>query len=276
MFPSLFKALLLSNLLVSSVLACPAAAAPKSWWKPTLQDSFQMQLDGTVDMTPTVTVYEIDADNTKDTVQKLKAKLPGRRVIAYIDGGSFEKGRSDAKMFPQSVLGNTMTGWPDENWLDIRQLDVLRPIMQARALKAKKAGYDAIDWDNVDGWDQDKGETGFPLSYNDQLAYNKMLVSIAHNLGMAVGLKNNIHQIKDLAPFYDFATNEQCQQYDECDAYKAFTTTGKPVIGLEYENGHDKVCRNAPTKEPHVYVLYKTYDLNASGWDCQLGAKIPT
>jgi len=145
--------------------------------------------------------------------------------------------------------------------------------MTQRAQRAKQAGYDAIDWDNVDGYEN---PTGFPLTYAQQISYNKMLATITHNLGMAVGLKNDIDQIPDLVNYYDFAVNEQCQQYSECQNLAYFTRAGKPVVGLEYVNGHAAVCANAPSTEPNVYVLYKKLSLDATGWDCQLNAAIST
>jgi len=38
-----------------------------------------------------------------------------------------------------------------------------------------------------------------------------------------------IEQIPDLVDVFDFAVNEQCVKYDECDVYAPFVRAGKPV-----------------------------------------------
>jgi hypothetical protein len=66
--------------------------------------------------------------------------------------GFSEDWRPDAKQFPSSVLGRT-NGWPGERWLDmdIRQTNVLAPIITARFQMCKDKGFDAIEADNVNG-----------------------------------------------------------------------------------------------------------------------------
>jgi hypothetical protein len=43
--------------------------------------------------------------------------------------------------FPPSLLGD-QNGWPGEQWLDIRNLSVLGPIMQARFSLCRSRGFD--------------------------------------------------------------------------------------------------------------------------------------
>ena len=38
-----------------------------------------------------------------------------------------------------------------------------------------------------------------------------------------------------LEPDFDFAINEQCFQYDECEALRPFAAAGKAVFVAEYE-----------------------------------------
>jgi len=83
----------------------------------------------------------------------------------------------------------------------------------------KSKGFVAVDPDNVDAWSQPNGETGFSLSYADQIAYNRWLAATAHALDLGIGLKNDLGQLGDLVGDFDFFVNEQCQQYRECGAY---------------------------------------------------------
>jgi Glycoside-hydrolase family GH114 len=68
---------------------------------------------------------------------------------------------------------------------------------------------------------------GVPLTATTQLDHNRFLAAEAQARGMAVGLKNDTDQIAALQPYFDFAVNEQCHEFDnghECDGYSAFTT----------------------------------------------------
>ena len=51
------------------------------------------------------------------------------------------------------MKGTTYSGFSDERWLDIRQWNILGPIMTARFNMAKAKGCDGIEPDNVDGYD---------------------------------------------------------------------------------------------------------------------------
>jgi hypothetical protein len=57
-------------------------------------------------------------DNTAAVVADLHSR--GKKVICYIDVGSWENYRSDASKFPASLLGAKYSGFPNERWLDIR------------------------------------------------------------------------------------------------------------------------------------------------------------
>ena len=70
-----------------------------------------------------------------------------------------------------------------------------------------------------DGYSND---TGFSLTFENQLNYNKMLAEEAHKRGLSIALKNDLSQIKQLEPYFDFAINEQCHQYNECSLLTPF------------------------------------------------------
>jgi len=205
-----------------------APDAGPSIWRPKPGTTWHWQLTKTVDQTVNATMFDIDLfDNTKTTIAALKAK--GRVVICYFSAGSYESWRPDAKDFPQSVLGSKMSGW-DELWLDIRS-PAVHQIMKARMDLAVTKGCDGVEPDNVDGHDN---ATGFPLVPADQLAYNTLLAAEAHKRGLSVGLKNDLSQVAQLLPHFDWALNEQCLQYTECDLLAPFIQAGKAVFHVEY------------------------------------------
>jgi hypothetical protein len=81
--------------------------------------------------------------------------------------------------------------------------------MTARVQKCKQAGFDGVEFDNVDGY---SNKTGFPLTAAGQLNYDTYLANIAHSNGLSVALKNDLGQAAALKPYFDYAINEQCMQ----------------------------------------------------------------
>jgi hypothetical protein len=155
------------------------------------------------------------------------------------------------------VLGKG-NGWQGERWLDIRRTDVLEPLMAARIDMCRDKGFDAVEPDNMDGYAND---TGFPLTAADQLAYNRLIARLAHERGLSVALKNDLDQIPELVGDFDFAVNEQCAQYDECDALKPFLDAGKAVLHVEYELPAKAFCPLA--RSTGMSSMRKKYDLGA-------------
>lgn len=210
-------------------------------WHPSPNTSWQWQLTGTIDTSYDVDMYDIDLfDVPQGVIDELHSD--GRIVICYFSAGSYENWRPDASDFPAVVLGDPLDGWPGERWLDIRRLDLLGPIMAARMDLAVQKGCDGVEPDNVDGY---ANESGFPLTAEDQLTYNIWLSAEAHQRGLSIGLKNDLDQIPQLLPYFDWALNEQCFQYDECELLLPFVDAGKAVFGVEYEGETADFCPQA-------------------------------
>jgi hypothetical protein len=206
-------------------------------WQPVPGTTWQWQLTGTVDTSVDAEVFDIDLfDTPAGTVAELQGA--GRRVICYFSAGSFEAWRPDADLFTTSVIGNRMEGWP-EDWLDIRRIDDLAPIMRARLDLAAEKGCDAVEPDNVDAYLSD---TGFPLTAADQVRYLRFLSEEARARGLAIGLKNALELIPELLNDVDFAVNEECYRWDECDRLRPFVMAGKAVFGAEYGIATDDFC----------------------------------
>lgn len=135
--------------------------------------------------------------------------------------------------------------------------------MAARFDVCRSKGFDAVEADLVDGYLND---TGFPLTAADQLAYNRMLADLAHQRGLSIGLKNDLEQVPDLVDHFDFAINEQCVQYAECDRLLPFIRAGKAVFHVEYDTPNGRFC-------PHTTALgfssmRKNVNLDAPRWPC--------
>jgi hypothetical protein len=262
--------LMLAGLCVVAVrparAAAPAPTSCEGCWKPPVGARLQYQLQGVsayastgginVDITavpaeggPPVApdIFDIDlyvdsAVNGRNDVVNTAAvsaiHSKGARAICYVSAGSWENWRPDAGLYPSVVLGRK-NGWPGERWVDIRRIDILDPILSARAQKCKEGGFDAIDWDNVDGY---QNRTGFPLTSDNQLEFNAYLANLAHQVGLSVALKNDLNQLSTLKPYFDFAVNEECFRYRECNypppGLPDWTASGKAVFNIEYRSLH--------------------------------------
>jgi hypothetical protein len=200
------------------------------WWHPTAGLTWQWQIgDLDIDTSIEADVYDIDLYVDQAIIDELHAK--GRKVICYISVGSWEDWRPDKDQFPAEVLGKDYDGWKGERWLDIRQIDKLAPIMLARLDLCQAKGFDAVEPDNMEIYTND---TGFPLTYDDQLKFALWLADEAHKRGLAIGQKNASDQVKELVNIYDFAITEDYFYYDEAEKMLPYIEAGKPVFAAEY------------------------------------------
>ena len=255
----------------TSGTAAPAALK----WTPPRGLRWQYQLQGTVNTTICTVpfaggacvhpgVFDIDLyaanGTTLNTAAVNQIHARHAHAVCYVDAGTSEDWRPDAAKIPAALMGKS-NGWPGERWLDIRKTAVLLPIIKARTQKCVQAGFDAVDYDNVDGY---TNVTGFPLTAANQLAFNRALAQLAHGLGLAVGLKNDIEQVTALRPDFEFAVNEQCFQYRECGVYDAWKPAGTPVLEVEYSALPKNYC-------PAAYAggraaIYKQLSMLATPW----------
>jgi hypothetical protein len=202
------------------------AGAP---WVPAPGTSWQWQLTGTIDTTVDAAMYDIDlVEAPQATIDALRGA--GRVVICYFSAGSWEDWRPDAAAFPVETRGNELDGWPGERWLDVRS-PAVRAALAARLDLAVQKRCDGVEPDNVDGYAND---SGFPLTAADQLDFNRWLAAEAHARGLSIGLKNDLDQIPELVGDFDWALDEECHMYAECDALAPFPAAGKAVFHVEY------------------------------------------
>ena len=234
------------------------AASP---WLPEPGASWQWQLSGALDLSVEADIFDLDYETTTTTETGI-LKSAGRRLVCYLSVGSAEDFRADAGGFPAAVRGKAMSGWPDEQWLDIRRTDILLPVMAQRMDICAAKGFDAVEPDNVDGY---RNETGFPLTAADQLDYNRAIAGLAHERGLSVALKNDVDQIPELVDDFDFAVNEECVRYEECGLYEPFTHAGKAVLHVEYQGALDFCAESA---QHGFSSLVKPLDLGPARQSC--------
>jgi hypothetical protein len=252
----------------------PSSAPAAVRWQPTPGLRWQYQLQGAVNtaicakpvkggacVRPDVWVIDLYRDDGTTPNSAAVKQIHARRghAVCYVDAGTWESWRPDAARYPAKLRGKS-NGWPGERWLDIRALAVLQPIITARVDKCVKAGFDAVDFDNVEGYAND---TGFPLTGAQQLTFNRMLAKVVHARGLAVGLKNDLGQAAKLRTDFNFAVNEQCFAYHECSVYDSWPKTGRPVVEIEYANNTAAMCAAAAGKRD---AMHKALALKPSPW----------
>ncbi len=84
-----------------------------------------------------------------------------------------------------------------------------------------------------------------------------------------MGLKNDIAQLADLVDDFDWALNEECFAFEECDAYSdTFIAAGKAVFHAEYVafDRVDEVC--AVTRPLGLSTILKAIELTAPQVAC--------
>ncbi len=209
------------------------SASSGSRWRPTASDTWQWQLTGALNTSYNVVVYDIDLFETSiATIQSLQAS--GKKVVCYFSAGSAEDWRSDYSRFLPADMGNNVDGWPGERWLDTRSSNVRQIVRDRLALAASK-GCNGVEADLVEAY---TSNPGFPLTQATQLDYNRFLAQEAHARNLAIGLKNVVELVDQLGSDFDFAVNEQCHEYSECDGYNPFIASGKPVFNAEYASNY--------------------------------------
>jgi hypothetical protein len=225
--------------------------------------TWQWQINsGDIDTTVDAEVYDVDLFETPAaTIEELHRR--GRKVICYFTVGTWETYRQDTRSMPESVKGKVVDGWPEERWLDIRRIDVIGPYMEARFDLCKKKGFDGVEGDWMDNHTQD---TGFPITFDDQLAYNRWLIRQAHSRGLAMAVKNNLDQASILAKEADMSINEQCAEFNECEMLRPWIAAGKPVFHAEYNVRPEQFC---PVTGPLGFSsIYKRLELDAFRRTC--------
>ncbi|KAI9663067.1 MAG: hypothetical protein M1821_008115 [Bathelium mastoideum] len=220
-----------------AILQTLSSCAPVAkTWQPAVNSSWQIVLGNPISLpssaksvTPDVEIFDIDMfTNSNSTIGTLHRL--GKKVVCYFSAGSYEPGRPDSSQFHKADLGKELDGWPGEYWLNLSSTNV-RNIMAKRIQLAAEKGCDAVDPDNVDGYNNDNG---LHLTQNDSISFLNFLSTAATSHNLSMGLKNAGDLIATVLPLVHFSVNEQCVEYSECTTFAPFIKAGKPVFHIEY------------------------------------------
>ncbi|ORX57832.1 hypothetical protein BCR36DRAFT_344570 [Piromyces finnis] len=237
-------------LLSVATLALLITSHVEARWVPNQHETWNIALGSGFDISrESADVLEVDLENTSSSkIQDFHKR--GKKVICYFSGGTVEDYRSYFNQYTKvdGLVRNKYSAWPRERWLDYR-VSGYKSLIKQRISEAVSKHCDGIDVDNVDGYQVGdvKNNWSDPLTKQDAIKFTSWLGQTAHDMGIAIGLKNCLDIVDTVGKYYDFAVNEGCARRNECHWYKNFLSTGKPVLGITYHglsSNRDALCKN--------------------------------
>ena len=307
-------------------LACRPRPGQACWYPPHLDSRHRpMRWDWQIGLVKplqrtgasAVDIYDIDGFlTTRAEVHALHSSwqastLRHPRTICYLDL-AWEDYRPDATpghRFPASTLGKVYFGFPQERWVDFRQLGALKPMLDERLRMCASKGFDAVELDDIDSFDP-PSTTGFHLTPGDAQNYLAYAFNEIHRLGMTGLWKNSPYLSWWGRDYADGAVVEECYRYHECFAtslkgssqygitctalagktpcgWDDFSTdvtrhqpTGKWVGEAEYAQDHyvcnpGQTCSHKRDFSTYCQIVYAPgYGFTAVKFDVNLNAKM--
>jgi hypothetical protein len=194
-------------------------------------------------------VLILDAFET-DQNQISNFKLLHKKVIAFVSVGIWQEWIYDANLFSAELLGNNVDGWAAERWLDIRNHALLLPRIQERLNMIKNKGFDGVA---IRGMDEYLNASGFPISYQEEIEYCRLILSYAHSIGLSTGQVNAIPLIVEFSDEFDWLLVQNAFKYSEVQVASAYINQEKAVLAIEYNDSfsetdfYSNVCPLAST-----------------------------
>lgn len=176
---------------------------------------------------------------------------PGIYNVCYVNGFQTQPDERDFWDEHPDLLLRDDDGDPviDPDWDEII-LDVTTPEKRTELAAivggwiegCATDGFDAVEIDNLDTYSR----SGDRVSEDDAVAFMRMLSDRAHALGLAIAQKNSTDVLDRVDEMdTDFAIAEECNRYDECDAYQA--VYGDLVYVIEYrDQDFERGCADFP------------------------------
>ncbi|MGO4783521.1 endo alpha-1,4 polygalactosaminidase [Cryobacterium sp. W22_MBD10_FK3] len=245
-------------LALSGCAAGPPASAPVP---PPGGGGLDYQLGGAYD--PPAGVDIVVRDSTDEPAA-------GVYSVCYLNGFQTQPADSERMLTDSPELILTANGGPvrDENWPDELLFDTgsagkrtaLAALLLPQVTACATAGFDAVEIDNLDSFTRSAGL----LTAADNVAFARILVTGAHDAGLAIGQKNAAELAGPLSELFDFAVAEECDRWQECGLYTA--AYGDRVLAIEYADDlrEDFAAACAVPDRPRSMIL-RDRDLAVSG-----------
>ena len=107
-------------------------------------------------------------------------------------------------------------------------------------------GFDGIVPDNLISYLHD---TGFNITADDQLNFDKWVFNEAHSRNLSIGLLNDEDHVEELIPYIDWAMIEACYHFNTCQRYTPVIQAGKAVFDIEYTDNGTTLAQFCPTTQ---------------------------
>jgi hypothetical protein len=256
----------------ASVLAATTASA-LAFTRPPANTQFDYQIGGAYQ--PLNSVAIVDRD-------RLAAPAAGKYNICYVN--AYQTQPDDAVWWttnhPDLLVKKNGKyvidpDWPDEYILDTSMAakrTALMAIIGPWIDKCATDKFNAVEPDNLDSWTRSKSV----LTKAHNTAFAKLLVQRAHAANLAIAQKNT----SELAPIgisqigFDFAIVEECQVWDECDAFT--DVYGNQVYEIEYSDNNRDADGNpvdplsfftaaCAARGNKISIIYRDRDVVPSG-----------
>jgi hypothetical protein len=243
----------------------PQPPRPGAWWHPTAAGpnsgpEFQWELDHPLNVNSALdtgsgavnalghrsgvtTVFDIDGIiNPASTVTALHEL--NDKAICYIEVGAAGNYYSAAmedlpvtyyrQLSQAGDLGSAEPGYP-ESYLNINAPSTVRIIEAMIKQQCAAKRFDAVEPDIDDSYTD---STGFSITEQENLRYDRTLGAYAHSLGLAWGQKNGDNDpefSQALEPTTDFLLDEECNYFQTCGIVTPpYVRAGKLVLNAEY------------------------------------------
>ncbi len=218
-------------------LRCRPRPGQRCWYPPHLdRTGHPMRWDWQIGRTTprqrtgarAVDIYDIDGFLTsRRELRRIQAgwqasTLAHPKAVCYLDL-AWEDYRPDGspsprgRYFPAAALGKVYFGFPQERWVDFRQLDELKPMLRERIGMCARKGFDAVELDDIDSFDP-PSTTGFHLTPGDAQNFLGYAFNLVHRDGMTALWKNTPGLAWWGVRYADGAVVEECYVYHECFA----------------------------------------------------------
>lgn len=194
-----------------------------------------MQSQGLPATPPAVAYLDVDGFDTSASYVAL-AKAAGTKTICYLDIGSAENNRPDYAQLSaiSGLLGNSYPGFSGERYIDIRRYPEFIQIMDDRLRMCRDKGFDYVEFDVMDSFEDGASTTGFDLTEQNMIDYVTALSSRARGYGLKPVQKNAGGSSAKLVSLFDAILFEDCVLDNFCSDASPYVAANKPAFNAEY------------------------------------------
>jgi hypothetical protein len=204
---------------------------------------------------------------------------PGTATVTTASASTASASTASASgAFPAATLGRVYFGFPQERWVDFRQLDALKPMLRERISMCARKGFDAVELDDIDGFDP-PSTTGFDLTPGDVENYLAYAFNEVHQYGMTALWKNSPYLTSWGRHYTDGAVVEECYLSHACFAaqFEGSRQYGITCTGLHSGTpcGWDDFTTDATPRQPAGKWVGEA-EYADDDYVCAPGIKCPT